>query len=336
MALGDKDSIIGVVGGGAWGTALASTAAQAGRPVRLWAMEAEVADDINANHRNDIFLPGIDLDPAITASNDMDYLAACDAILLVPPAQHLGTVASNVTGAVGGDTPLVICSKGIEIASLRLMSDVLADVAPTNPAMVLSGPTFAAEVATNKPSAVTLASSDDALAAQMVDAIGHSRFRPYLSDDIIGAQIGGAIKNVLAIAAGVAAGADLGDNASALLITRGLAEIMRLGDHLGGRRETLMGLSGLGDLLLTCGSTQSRNMSLGKALGEGKTLEEVMATRRSVAEGVHTAKAVARLCQENDIDMPICLAMDRVLHHGAAVEEEIEALLHRPFVVETA
>jgi len=313
---------IGVIGGGAWGTALAASAARAGRDVSLWALEPEVADAINTTHENTTYLPGIALDPAITASADMQTMADREAILLV--------------GVTTAGAPLVICSKGIEVTTLELMSEILAEVASNNPITVLSGPTFAAEVAGNMPSAVTLASADPVLGAALVDALGHSRFRPYLSDDVIGSQIGGAVKNVLAIAAGIVAGAKMGDNAAAALITRGLAEIMRLGDVKGGKRETLMGLSGLGDLLLTCGSTQSRNMSLGKALGEGQTLEQIMATRNSVAEGVHTAKAVARLSQEQDIDMPICRAMDRVLHHGASVNDEIEALLSRPFVVETA
>ena len=326
---------IGIVGGGAWGTALAASTARAGRRVHLWAMEDEVADAINQQHENTLFLPGIALDPAITASSDMASLAAADAIQLVCPAQHMGTIGAQLARHISAEVPLIICSKGIHIESLKLMSDMLADVLPDNPVAVLSGPTFAAEVANNLPCAVTLAADDPNLAAQLAEALGHSRFRPYISDDVTGAQIGGAVKNVLAIAAGIVAGAKLGDNTAAMLITRGLAEIMRLGDALGAQRATLMGLSGLGDLLLTCGSTQSRNMSLGKALGEGRTLEEIMAERKTVSEGVHTARAVARLSEEQNIDMPICTAMNRVLHHGASVTEEIEALLARPFVAET-
>jgi glycerol-3-phosphate dehydrogenase (NAD(P)+) len=326
---------IGIVGGGAWGTALAASAARAGKSVHLWALEEAVAQEINTDHINNTYLPGIALDPTISASIDIGTMADRDAILLVSPAQHMRSVGSQVASVAQPGVPLVICSKGIEITTLELMSEILGEVAPKNPITVLSGPTFAAEVANNLPSAVTLACADPALGADLVDALGHSRFRPYLSDDVVGAQIGGAVKNVLAIAAGIVAGAKMGDNAAAALITRGLAEITRLGDFKGGRRETLMGLSGLGDLLLTCGSTQSRNMSLGKALGEGQTLDDIMASRNSVAEGVHTAKAVARLSAEQNIDMPICQAMDRILHHGASVNEEIEALLARPFVVET-
>jgi glycerol-3-phosphate dehydrogenase (NAD(P)+) len=325
----------GIVGGGAWGTALAASAARAGQNVCLWALEEDVAAAINEKHENTTFLPDIPLDPQIAATNDMTDLAGCDLVLLVCPAQHMRTVGAQVAGAITPGTPLAICSKGIEISSLELMSDILGRVAPGHPITVLSGPTFAAEVANNLPSAVTLACEDEDLGFQIANAIGHSRFRPYLTDDVIGAQIGGAVKNVLAIAAGIVDGAQFGDNTSALLITRGLAEIMRLADFKGGRRETLVGLSGLGDLLLTCGSTQSRNMSLGRALGKGKTLEEIMSTRKTVAEGVHTAKAVARLAETQSIDMPICQAMERVLHHGASVEDEIESLLSRPFVVET-
>ena len=325
----------GIVGGGAWGTALATAMQRAGQRVCLWALEPEVADSINDRHENEMYLPGIALDPAIRATNDMADLADADTILLVSPAQHTGTVAGNLAPHIKPDVPLLICSKGIHIESLRLMNEMVGEELPNNPIAILSGPTFAAEVANDLPCAVTLACEDQQLATDLAEALGHNHFRPYLSDDIIGAQIGGAIKNVLAIAAGIVAGAKLGDNTAAMLITRGLAEIMRLGDALGADRATLMGLSGLGDLLLTCGSTQSRNMSLGKALGEGKTLEEIMASRKSVSEGVHTAKAVARLCEERDIDMPICLGMNRVLHHGASVEEEIEGLLSRPFTIET-
>lgn len=325
---------IGIIGGGAWGTALAASTARAGRSVLLWALEQEVADSINQTHENIVYLPGISLAASIRASTEIADLASSDAILLVPPAQHLRAVLGELAGHIGGDQPLVICSKGIEVSTVSLMSDVVAEIAPNNPIAVLSGPTFAAEVANNLPSAVTLACRQTELGRQLVDALGHSRFRPYLTDDIIGAQIGGAVKNVLAIGAGIVAGAHLGDNAAAALITRGLAEITRLGDAMGARRQTLMGLSGLGDLLLTCGSTQSRNMSLGKALGEGVPLDVILADRKSVAEGVYTSQALHRLAQEKETDMPICQAMYRILHEGAAVDAEIEALLNRPFAAE--
>jgi glycerol-3-phosphate dehydrogenase (NAD(P)+) len=325
---------IGIIGGGAWGTALAASAVRAGRKVTLWALEDEVVSAVNDRHENTLYLPGIPLDPALHATGDMAEAAAADAILLVSPAQHMRAVAAQLVDA-GADAPLVICSKGVEQKTLALMSDVLADVALGADVAVLSGPTFAAELARNLPTAVTLAARDEALGGRLIEALGHNRFRPYLSHDVVGAQIGGAVKNVLAIAAGIVAGARLGDNAAAALITRGLAEIMRLGQALGAQRETLMGLSGLGDLVLTCGSTQSRNMSLGKALGEGRALAEILGERRSVAEGVFTASGVAALADRHHIEMPICGAMDRVLNHGAAVADEIDALLSRPFKLET-
>ncbi|MEN3952752.1 NAD(P)H-dependent glycerol-3-phosphate dehydrogenase [Iodidimonas sp. SYSU 1G8] len=325
---------IGIIGGGAWGTALAASAVRAGRKVTLWALEDEVVSAVNIRHENTLYLPGIPLDPALRATGDMAEAAAADAILLVAPAQHMRAVAGQLVDA-GADAPLVICSKGVEQKTLALMSDVLSDVAPGADIAVLSGPTFAAELARNLPTAVTLAARDEALGGRLIEALGHNRFRPYLSHDVVGAQIGGAVKNVLAIAAGIVAGARLGDNAAAALITRGLAEIMRLGQALGAQRETLMGLSGLGDLVLTCGSTQSRNMSLGKALGEGRALAEILGERRSVAEGVFTASGVAALADRHEIEMPICGAMDRVLNHGAVVTDEIDALLSRPFKLET-
>ena len=325
---------IGVIGGGAWGTALAASAVRAGRRVTLWALESEVVAAVNGAHENPLYLPGIKLDPALRATGDMQEAAAADAILLVCPAQHMRAVSAQVVDA-GADAPLVICAKGVEQKTLRLMSEVLADTASGHPVAVLSGPTFAAELAKNLPTAVTLAAHDEELARALIEALGHNRFRPYQSGDVVGAQIGGAVKNVLAIASGIVAGARLGDNAAAALITRGLAEIMRLGAALGAQRETLMGLSGLGDLVLTCGSVQSRNMSLGKALGEGRKLADIMAERRSVAEGVYTASGVVALAAKHGIDMPICGAMDRVLNHGAAVGDEVEALLSRPFKLET-
>ncbi|MDA0338776.1 MAG: NAD(P)-dependent glycerol-3-phosphate dehydrogenase [Proteobacteria bacterium] len=327
---------IGIIGGGAWGTALATSAVRAGRKATLWALEDGVVGAINDHHRNDDYLPDVALDPALRATGEIDVAAAADALLLVCPAQYLRRVAADASATARPGVPLVICSKGIEQSTLMLMSDVLADVAAGHPVAVLSGPTFAREVANNLPCALTLAVSDDTLGHELLDALGHNRFRLYLSQDVVGAQIGGAVKNVLAIAAGIVAGAKLGDNAAAALITRGLAEIMRLGEAMGARRETLMGLSGLGDLVLTCGSTQSRNMSLGMALGQGRTLQDVLAERNSVAEGVFTAVGVAALAEKYKVDMPICSAMDRILNHHAPVAEEIQGLLDRPFKLEVS
>jgi glycerol-3-phosphate dehydrogenase (NAD(P)+) len=322
---------IGVVGGGAWGTALAVTARRAGRDVVLWARESEVVAAINERHENPHFLPGIAIDPAITATGELAAAAAADAVLLVVPAQHLRAIADAIAGALRPDTSVVICAKGVEESSGALMSEIAASALPGRGLAILSGPTFAGEVARGLPTAVTLATAVPTLGRALIAALGTRSFRPYLGDDVIGAEIGGAVKNVLAIACGVVAGRRLGDNARAALITRGLAEMVRLARAKGGRAETLMGLSGLGDLTLTCTALQSRNHSLGFALGEGKTLAEILGPRRSVAEGVSSAAAIAALARRLTVDMPIVAAVDAILHHGADIDEAIAALLARPF-----
>ncbi|MHA1536215.1 MAG: NAD(P)H-dependent glycerol-3-phosphate dehydrogenase [Alphaproteobacteria bacterium] len=326
---------IAVIGAGAWGTALASVAARAGREVRLWAREAEVVAGINADRENAAFLPGVTLDAGIAATGDLGQAAAdADAVLLVAPAQHTRSVAGELAHHIGANVPIVLCAKGIEEGSGALMSEIVQREMPGRAMAVLSGPTFAAEVAAGLPTAITLASAERGLGERIVTALGGRHFRPYWSPDIIGAQIGGAVKNVLAIACGIVAGEGLGDNARAALITRGLAEMVRLGVAKGARTETLFGLSGLGDLTLTCNSEQSRNYSLGAALGRGKTLDEILGARRSVAEGVHTAASVTALAAKLDVEMPICAGVNAILHQGAAVEEAIEALLTRPFRAE--
>ncbi|QCO15367.1 NAD(P)-dependent glycerol-3-phosphate dehydrogenase [Azospirillum brasilense] len=323
---------IGVIGGGAWGTALALAALRAGREALLWAREPAVVESVNAARENRDYLPGVALPAALRATGDLGEAAACDAILLVTPAQHLRSACAGLAAHLQPGTPLVICAKGIELDSHALMSEAAAAALPAGtPLAVLSGPTFAAEVARGLPTAVTLACADAALGARLVEALGSRTFRPYLSDDVVGSQIGGAVKNVLAIACGVVEGRKLGDNARAALITRGLAEITRLALALGGRPETLMGLSGLGDLTLTCSSLQSRNMSLGAALGAGRTLAEVLAERRSVAEGVYTAAAVVGLAGKRGVDMPLCAAVDAILNRGAGLDATIDGLLSRPF-----
>ena len=327
---------IGIIGAGAWGTALAMVARRAGCRVTLWAHEAEVVDAINRDHENPIFLPGVALDPAIAATGDLAELAgAADALLLVTPAQFLRATAERLASALPADPPLVICSKGIEQGTTALMSEVLADTLPGHPVAVLAGPTFAAEVARGLPTAVTLACADTAAGEALVAALGTSYFRPYLSGDVIGAEIGGAIKNVLAIACGIAHGRAFGDNARAALITRGLAEMTRLAVAKGARPQTMMGLAGLGDLTLTCTSTQSRNYSLGEALGRGEQLADIMASRRSVAEGVFSAEAVVALGETVGVEMPIAEAVDSVLNRGATVDAAIAGLLTRPFRAES-
>ncbi len=322
---------IGIIGGGAWGTALAVAANRAGREVILWAREPEVVEAIARRHVNELFLPGIPLDPAIQATDKVEQAIDVDVVLLVAPAQHIRAVCREVASIWRPDLPAIICAKGIEQKTLELMSTVLEETLPQAPIAVLSGPTFAIEVARGSPTAVTLACADADLGQALLKTIGTSTFRPYYSDDVIGAQVGGAVKNVLAIACGVVAGRELGDNARAALITRGLAEIVRLAEAMGAKRETLMGLSGLGDLILTANSMQSRNMSLGAALGRGEKLDEILGKRKSVAEGVHSAVAVMGLAARYQAEMPICAAVDALINQGADIDTTIQGLLARPF-----
>jgi glycerol-3-phosphate dehydrogenase (NAD(P)+) len=317
---------IAVIGGGAWGTALAQVAARAGRDVLLWAMESDVVEAINSAHENPIFLPGIPLDPAIRATGKIEDVVGCDAALVVTPAQHMRSVLEKAPRC---DMPLVLCSKGIDERSGQLLHQVAAEACPGASVAVLSGPTFAHEVAGGLPTAVTLAAEDHSIAQQLRDAIARPEFRIYLTDDVAGAEIGGAVKNVLAIACGVVEGRGLGQNARAALIARGFAEMARFGVAMGARPETLAGLSGLGDLVLTCSSTSSRNYSLGKGMGEGRDAAELMADRRTVAEGAFTAPVLAKLARECGIDMPIVDAVDRLLK-GAPIDAVVEALLSRP------
>ncbi len=321
---------IGVIGAGAWGTALATVARRAGRDVTIWALEPEVTTEINRENCNSAYLPDIKLDPAITATGDIGQAAAADAVLLVVPAQFLRASCKDLSRYIDAKTPVVICSKGIERGSSALMTEVVADTLPQAEIMVLSGPTFAREVASTLPTAITLAASDQELGRRVAEALGSTTFRPYLSDDIVGAEVGGAVKNVLAIGCGMADGRGLGANARAALLARGLAEIVRLTTARGGRAETLMGLSGLGDLVLTATSAQSRNYSLGVALGEGKTLDEILGSRRAVTEGVATAEAVMSLAEKLRVDMPICWAIDQVLNHGVSIDDMLQDLLDRP------
>jgi glycerol-3-phosphate dehydrogenase (NAD(P)+) len=285
---------------------------------------------------NETYLPGIALDPEIHITAAADDLAGADALLLVVPAQHLCGIARRLAPKLPQRAPLVICAKGIEVESGRLLSQSLEEALPDSRLAVLSGPNFAAEVARGLPAAVTLACADAGLGAALVNALGSATLRPYLSEDVIGSQVGGAVKNVIAIACGIVAGRGLGENARAALITRSLAEIARLCLARGGQRETLMGLSGIGDLTLTCTSSRSRNYSLGEELGRGASLAEILAQRRSVAEGVTTAAAIAGIARQEGLDMPICAAVQEVLQGGAEIDRTIRALLTRPFRAELA
>ncbi|MCW5732164.1 MAG: NAD(P)-dependent glycerol-3-phosphate dehydrogenase [Alphaproteobacteria bacterium] len=320
---------IGVAGGGAWGSALAHVAAASG-PVRLWLRSADLAETIGRTHENPTYLPGIRLHDAIAASADPAALAGLPAILLAVPTQFLRATAEALAPHLAADALIVVCAKGIERTSGRLAGEVAREALPGRPLAILSGPTFAEEVARGLPAAVTLAAADAMLARALADRLGQPAFRPYLSDDMTGAEVGGAVKNVLAIACGIVQGRGLGENARAALITRGMAEMLRLGLALGARAETLMGLSGLGDLVLTCTGAKSRNMTLGRALGEGQRLDAILAARRSVAEGVATAPALAALAGRLGIEMPIAGAVDAILHRGASIDGAIAALLARP------
>ncbi len=325
---------IGIIGAGAWGTALAMVAHRAGRQVTIQAHEADVVESINRHHANPRFLPGIDLDPAIRATHDPAEAADADAVLLAVPAQFLRPVTEPLVEGWRPDTPAVICAKGIEKGTSALMSEVLAETLPRVPLAVLSGPTFAAEVARDLPTAVTLATADEGLGVKLSDALGTSWFRTYRSDDLVGAQVGGSVKNVLAIACGIIEGRSMGDNARASLITRGMAEIVRLAVAKGGRAETLMGLAGMGDVTLTCSAMQSRNFSLGVALGEGQALDDILGGRNSVAEGVSSAASVSALADRLGVEMPISKAVDSVLNRGADIDAAIAGLLSRPVAAE--
>ena len=318
---------LGIIGGGAWGTALAQVAASGGEDTLLWALEPQVVESINARHENTTFLAGIPLSPAIRATSDLAELDACDAWLVVTPAQHMRAVLGSAPDC---DKPLVLCSKGIEEQSGALLHHVARECCPQAQIAVLSGPTFAHEVARGLPTAVTLAAEDGDLARQLRDRIARPTFRIYVSDDVAGAEIGGAVKNVLAIACGVVEGKGLGQNARAALIGRGFAEMSRFGVAMGARRETLAGLSGLGDLVLTCSSTSSRNYSLGVGLGQGEAADDVLADRKTVAEGAFTAPVLARLAHAKGVDMPIVDTVDGLLAGRFTADQALEQLLARP------
>lgn len=324
---------IGVIGAGAWGTALAQVAASEGEPVKLWALEPEVVQAINGRHENPLYLPNVPLHAAVHATGELAELVDCDALLVVTPAQHLRRILAD---AKVGAKALVLCCKGIEAGTGMLMSEAAQATCPEATVAVLSGPTFAHEVGRGLPTAVTLACEDKVLAERIAARMKRPSFRPYLSDDVVGAEIGGAVKNVLAIGCGVAEGAGLGLNARAALISRGFAEMTRFGLARGARAETLAGLSGLGDLVLTCSSTDSRNFSFGKALGEGRPAAELLANRRTVAEGAFTAPVLREVARGAGVDMPIVEAVCALLEGSQPVGQVVEALLARPIRAESS
>ncbi len=321
---------IGVIGGGAWGTALAQAMCVAGKDVTLWAREPEVVAGIRDKHENTLYLPGVTLHPSLKVTASMAEAAAADIILMVTPAQYLRASLSAIKGQIDGK-PIVLCAKGIELESGLLLSQIAQQEMPKAHVAILSGPTFAAEIARGLPSAVTLAAENKEMAHRLVQQLGCRNLRPYASEDVVGAQLGGAVKNVLAIACGVVYGKELGDSARAALLTRGISEMARLASAMGADKGTLMGMCGIGDLMLTASSMQSRNFSLGVMLGQGRSLDDIMKERVSVTEGVHTAKALMTLAKNHAVEMPVCETMFKILHNGLSVDDAIMALLDRPY-----
>jgi len=319
---------IAVLGAGAWGSALAGVGVRANRKVTLWLRNAEKAAQLARSRESD-YLPGFKLDPRVAVSAQLAEAARADAILLAVPAQTVRDVARALQPHLAAGTPVIVCAKGIERGTRKFMTEVIEESLPTAVPAILSGPSFATEVARGLPVAVTLAAYRESLAAALAEALGSLKFRPYQSTDVRGVEIGGATKNVLAIAAGIVAGRGLGASAAAALTTRGFAELVRLGKAYGARPETLVGLSGLGDLILTCSSTQSRNFSLGVALGRGTAPEQAHAASK-LAEGAFTAAVLQEMAQAGQVDMPICSAIADVIERRVSIDQAIESLLMRP------
>lgn len=326
-------NVIGVIGAGAWGTALALAAAKAGRKVRLWARETAVLDSVGQTGENAMFLPGVKIPPSITVTGDLAEAARADALLLVIPAQHLRAQLALLAPIVAPGTPLVLCAKGIERGTGKLLPEILRECIPACAPAILSGPSFARDVARDLPTAVTIAAEGD-VAAKLQASFGHLTFRPYASDDVTGVALGGAAKNVYAIACGIVAGMGLGESARAALIARSFAELCRLGEALGANRETLMGLSGLGDLVLTATSASSRNYAFGLEFGTGHAREELLAPGRPLAEGVATAPALVARARKAGVELPIAEAMTELLDGRLALHDAVPRLMARPLTTE--
>lgn len=325
-----------VIGGGAWGTALASLMAGKGVDTLIWALEPATAAAINDRKVNELYLPGVRLPETLRATAELSAAAGREAYLFVAPAQHARLMLARLKAVAPIGAPLLVCSKGIERGSGLMLTEVLQSVWPEAKAAVLSGPSFARDVAEGLPTAVTLAAENQEVGQRWLTTISAPHFRPYLSDDLIGAELGGAVKNVLAIAAGAVMGRGLGESARAALIARGFAELSRLAMARGGRAETLSGLSGLGDLILTATSPQSRNYALGLELGRGRRLDDVLGGRTSVTEGVATAPAVVAMAKAAGVEMPICAAVADLVAGARGLDEIIAALLARPLKAERA
>jgi glycerol-3-phosphate dehydrogenase (NAD(P)+) len=324
---------VAVVGAGAWGTALALVAARGGRDITLWALEPEVAQEIGTAHTNGRYLPGIQLPANIVATADMAAAAKADAILMVAPAQHLRATLKNLRRHLVPGTPLVLCAKGIERGTGQLLTEVLQAEAPECEPAILSGPSFARDVALGLPTAVTIAAKPD-IAARLQATMAHGTFRPYASDDIVGVALGGAAKNVYAICCGIVAGMNLGESARAALLARSFAELSRLGEALGARTETLMGLSGLGDLVLTATSPTSRNYAAGLQLGKGETLKNLTSPGKPLAEGIETAPALVARARRQNIELPIAETMAAILDGSLALSDAVPRLMGRPLKTE--
>ncbi|MBI2234383.1 MAG: NAD(P)-dependent glycerol-3-phosphate dehydrogenase [Micavibrio aeruginosavorus] len=327
---------ISVIGAGAWGTALAQSFSRGGRDVILWARDPGLADTINQKHINTAYLPHQPLHHDLKATSDLEAVCAADILVPVIPAQYLRAMLTQISAQIAPGKPLVVCAKGIEMNSGKLMTQVAGEAVPHGLIAILSGPNFAHEVAKGLPAAATLACADMQKALPLRDALSSKSFRLYLTDDLIGTQIGGAVKNVIAIVCGIVAGRHMGENARAAVMTRGLHEMARLATAMGGDRETLMGLSGIGDLILTCSSMQSRNFSLGHALGQGKSLQDILAERHDVTEGIPTAEALVALAAAHKIDMPIVEALHDCLKGNTNIDAAIHRLMDRPLQMENS
>jgi glycerol-3-phosphate dehydrogenase (NAD(P)+) len=322
-----------VIGAGAWGTALALVAARAGRNVTLWSRETEVTNSILATRENAIFLPGVPLPRNIVATANIMEVGSAETVLLAAPAQHARAIAADTARAIGTGVPLVLCAKGIERGSGKLLTEVLREAAPHAEPAILSGPSFARDVAHDLPTAVTIAAQKE-VAFRLVATLGHASFRPYASEDLTGVALGGAAKNVYAIGCGIVAGMGLGENARAALLTRSFAELCRLGSALGARSETLMGLSGLGDLVLTATSLSSRNYSFGFKLGEGNAAAELAAPGHPLAEGVETAAALVARGLRHAIELPVAETIADILTGKLSLADAIPRLMARPLKAE--
>jgi glycerol-3-phosphate dehydrogenase (NAD(P)+) len=319
-----------VVGAGAWGTALADLLGRNGHAVTLWAHETDVARDIDALHENRRFLPGATLSRAVHATNDLPgALAGADLVCIATPSHLVRAILRRGIAQLGPSATVCVASKGIEADTLALMSDVVAEEAPGRPVVALSGPSFASEVAARQPTAVVAASDDEAASSMVQEALSNTHFRVYTHDDIIGVELGGSLKNVMAVAAGIVEGVGLGFNSRAALITRGLAEMTRLGNALGARAATFAGLAGMGDLVLTCTGSLSRNRAVGVAVGRGATLEQALAGKETVAEGVTTTRSAHALAAREGVEMPIVATVHRILFDGYPAQLAVQELMTR-------